>query len=177
MQGRNPDLIGRANGGNSPSTNQDNGDLNYGEGPVSAPLRATEELKLDKNDFGFFARATEFFDFVNSDSHVTEFVPLSHEAVNQAGFGGRLLDAYGYGHFDVFDHRVDARIGRMALNWGECVGSSLYTKPWRLSHACVIFALCAEWRSSRKTRLLRFSLCGRRYSSSSSQNAVACSCA
>jgi len=119
VHGRDPNLIGRANGGNSPNTNLDNGDLNWGTGPVSAPLRATEELKLDKNDFGFFARATEFFDFVDSDSHATDFMPLSHEAVNQAGFGGRLLDAYGYGHFDVFDHRVDARIGRMALNWGE----------------------------------------------------------
>src|SRR6202043_2609312 len=28
VEGRNPDLIGRANGGRSPSTNQDNGDLN-----------------------------------------------------------------------------------------------------------------------------------------------------
>lgn len=119
VKGRDPNLIGRANGGNSPNTNLDNGDLNWGKGPVSAPIRATEELKLDKNDFGFFARATEFFDFVNSDSHATDFQPLSHEAVNQAGFGGRLLDAYGYGHFDVFGHRVDARIGRMALNWGE----------------------------------------------------------
>lgn len=119
VQSANPDLIGRANGGRAPSTNQDNGDLNYGKGPVSAPLRATEELKLDKNDFGFFARATEFVDFVNYDAHNTDFQPLSHEAVNQSGFGGRLLDAYGYGHFDVFDHRVDARIGRMALNWGE----------------------------------------------------------
>ncbi|GGF47031.1 hypothetical protein GCM10011611_61820 [Aliidongia dinghuensis] len=119
VQGRNPDLIGRANGGRGPSTNQDNGDLNYGTGPVSAPLRATEELKLDRNDLGFFARATEFVDFVNYDAHNTDFMPLSHEAVNQAGFGGRLLDAYGYGHFDVFDHRFDARIGRMALNWGE----------------------------------------------------------
>ena len=119
VEGRNPDLIGRANGGRAASTNQDDGDLNYGRGPVSAPLRATEELKLDRNDFGFFARATEFVDFVNYDAHSTDFRPLSHEAVNQAGFGGRLLDAYGYGHFDVFDHRVDARIGRLALNWGE----------------------------------------------------------
>src|SRR5579859_2869217 len=119
VDSRNEDLIGRANGGRSPNTNLDNGDLNWGRGPVSAPLRATEELKLDKNDFGFFARATEFFDFVDYDSHATAFQPLSHEAVNQSGFGGRLLDAYGYGHFDVFDHRIDARIGRMALNWGE----------------------------------------------------------
>ena len=119
LQDANPDLIGRANGGRAPSTNQDNGDLNYGKGVVSAPLRATEELKLDKNDFGFFARATEFVDFINYDAHNTDFQSLSHEAVNQSGFGGRLLDAYGYGHFDIFDHRVDARIGRMALNWGE----------------------------------------------------------
>jgi len=119
VDSRDPNLIGRANGGNSPNTNLDNGDLNWGKGPVSAPLRATEELKLDKGDFGFFARATEFFDFVESDSHATDFQPLSHEAVNQAGFGGRLLDAYAYGHIDPFDHRVDFRIGRMALNWGE----------------------------------------------------------
>ena len=59
VKGRDPNLIGRANGGNSPNTNLDNGDLNWGKGPVSAPIRATEELQLDKNDFGFFARATE----------------------------------------------------------------------------------------------------------------------
>ena len=41
VQGRDPNLIGRANGGNAASTNQDNGDLNYGTGPVSAPVRAT----------------------------------------------------------------------------------------------------------------------------------------
>ena len=119
VNGRDPNLIGRANGGKDASTNQDNGDLNWGKGPVSAPLRATEELKLDKNDFGFFARATEFYDFVDADSHSTEFQPLSHEAVSEAGYGARLLDAYAYGHFDVFGHQVDARIGRMALNWGE----------------------------------------------------------
>jgi hypothetical protein len=119
VEGRDPNLIGRANGGKDASTNQDNADLNYGKGPVSAPVRATEELKLDKNDWGFFARATEFVDLVNYDAHNTDFQSLSHEAVNQAGFGGRLLDAYGYGHFDVAGQRVDARIGRMALNWGE----------------------------------------------------------
>jgi hypothetical protein len=119
VQDRDKNLIGRANGGNNPNTNIDNGDLNYGTGPVSAPLRATQELKLDKDEFGFFARTTEFVDFVNMDAHNTDFRPLSHEAVNQAGFGGRLLDAYSYGHVEPFDHRVDFRIGRTALNWGE----------------------------------------------------------
>lgn len=56
------------------SINNDDGNLNYRRGDLfSAPAKVTSDLTLSLGDFGFFARALYFHDFVNNDFH--EFHP------------------------------------------------------------------------------------------------------
>ncbi len=112
-------FIGSANGGKSSLANSDNGDLNYRPGsPVAAVQRITTEVQAKKDDYGFFIRATGFYDPIN-DSEQGDFQPLSRAGVRDIGADLRLLDAYGFARPSVFGHPVDVRVGAQALNWGE----------------------------------------------------------
>ncbi len=116
---RDDSLVGDANGGSHTSINGDDGNLNYDRGLTSAALRATHELELQYENFGFFGRATYFYDFLNSDEDSTEFRDLTDEARDRVGSDFELLDAYVFGGFDVGDVPVDFRLGNQVLSWGE----------------------------------------------------------
>jgi hypothetical protein len=61
---RDADLIGIANGGNSRSVNEDDGDLNFERNkPFANVFKATMETELKWRNFGFFGRGTAFYDF------------------------------------------------------------------------------------------------------------------
>ncbi len=113
-------FVGVANpGGRFVLANYDNGTLNYRDGsPVAAVQRVTTELQAKKDDYGFFIRATGFYDPV-TDSERTDFLPLSRSAEVDIGANLRLLDAYAFARPSVFGHPVDVRVGAQALNWGE----------------------------------------------------------
>jgi hypothetical protein len=125
VQDRDPDLVGFANGGNLPSMNGDNGNLNYNKGLVSLAGRATHELKLTYKDVGAFVRATYFYDEVNSSNASSSYgrtdrFALSDEAVDRVGRGFDLLDAFIYTNFDLTeDASVGVRLGNQVLSWGE----------------------------------------------------------
>ena len=112
-------LVGISNGGTHTSINGDDGNLNYDTGLVSAALRATHELDLQYDDFGFFGRFTYFYDFLNSNQDSTEFRDLSDDAIDRVGRDIELLDAYVFGGFDVGDVPIDFRVGNQVLSWGE----------------------------------------------------------
>ncbi|MDO9711921.1 DUF1302 domain-containing protein [Paracraurococcus lichenis] len=113
-------LIGIANGGRVPSLNGDDGDLNYRRrGTVSALLRATSELEVQRDGFGILAAGTLYFDALNASRGATDRTPLSNGALDIIGRGGRLLNAYAYGRFDLADRPIELRAGAIALNWGE----------------------------------------------------------
>ena len=112
-------FVGVANGGRFVLANNDNGTLNYRDGtPVAAVQRATVEVQGKKDDYGFFVRATGFYDPIN-DSYRTDFKPLSRAAVRDIGADLRLLDAYVFARPNLFGHSFDIRVGAQALNWGE----------------------------------------------------------
>ena len=91
---RDPDLIGRQNGGNAHSINGDDGNLNYNNGDVySNSLRASFEGDLRYNDFTLFTRFFTFYDFEVMDGE-TQRTPLSSGAKNRIGRDFRLLDLY-----------------------------------------------------------------------------------
>ncbi len=115
----NYNFVGSANGGRFVLANNDNGTLNYRDGsPVAAVQRATVEVQAKKDDYGFFVRATGFYDPIN-DSYRTDFQPLSRAAVRDIGADLRLLDAYAFASPEILGHRLDVRVGAQALNWGE----------------------------------------------------------
>ncbi len=116
---RNYNLIGIANGGKIGTSNADNGNLNFAPGtPVAATQRITTEVQVKQDDYGFFARATGFYDPI-ADSGRTDFQPLSRAAERDIGADLRLLDAYAFARPSVLGHAFDVRVGAQALNWGE----------------------------------------------------------
>ncbi|TWB21235.1 uncharacterized protein DUF1302 [Nitrospirillum amazonense] len=125
VQERDKNLVGKANGGNASSINQDNGDLNYGTGLVSSTGRMTNELKLDYDNIGFFSRATFLYDPINNDANSTSGArtgafTLSSTARDQTAAYARLLDAYAYGNFDLGGGTsLSMRVGNQVLSWGE----------------------------------------------------------
>ena len=111
-------FVGSANGGRFVLANNDNGTLNYRGATVAAVQRATVEVQGKKDDYGFFVRATGFYDPIN-DSYRTDFQPLSRAATRDIGADLRLLDAYAFARPTLFGHAFDVRVGAQALNWGE----------------------------------------------------------
>lgn len=119
VQERDEKIVGIANGGTAKSINGDDGNLNYDPGLIALAARATHEVSVDHGNVGAFSRFTYFYDPINSNKSSTDFRDLSNKAVDQVGYDFDLLDAYVYGHTDVANHRVDARLGRQVMNWGE----------------------------------------------------------
>lgn len=119
VEERDDDLVAIGNGGNSPSNNGDEGDLNYDEGLVSALARITPEIEYRGEWFDAFVRFTAFYDFYNADGDNTEFKDLSDRAIRQVGKDVRLLDAFVQKTFDVGGTDVSVRAGNQVLSWGE----------------------------------------------------------
>ncbi len=112
-------FVGVANGGKFVLANNDNGTLNYKNNtPVAATQRITTEVQAKRDDYGFFIRATGFYDPITDSEH-TDFQKLPRAAVRDVGADLRLLDAYAFARPEIFGHPVDVRIGAQALNWGE----------------------------------------------------------
>lgn len=116
-EGRDPALIGIANGGTSRSVNEDNGDLNWPKGSVFAlPVYYTGEVEMKYRNLDFFAR----FDYLY-DQRIESNDQLGDTAKALDGSDFRLLDLFAGGRWDpIGDGRLlRARIGRQVLNWGE----------------------------------------------------------
>lgn len=112
------DLIGTSNGGNLFSLNSDDGNLNYSTGWVSQAIKMTNDLEINGDNFGFFFRASSFYDFEN-DSKNMRFRDLSNKGYRQIGSDVDLLDAFVYWNFDAGEMPIDIRFGSQVLSWGE----------------------------------------------------------
>jgi hypothetical protein len=108
-------LIGIANGGASRSVNEDDGDRNYKKGsPFANVVKATSDLDLKYEGWGFFARGTYFIDFANRKK---DFLgPIAKERV---GEDGRILDAFFTKSFDLGGTKLRLRGGNQVISWGE----------------------------------------------------------
>lgn len=127
----NSSLIGRSNGGSGPSANGDDGNLNFDQGDlVSSAIKATHELDLNYKNFGFFGRASYFYDFTNANK---DFVNHTYTNVSdselqgKAGYDFQLLDFYMRGNFQPGGKNLQIRAGKQAVNWGEStfIGNSI----------------------------------------------------
>ncbi|HSD09798.1 MAG TPA: DUF1302 family protein, partial [Candidatus Binatia bacterium] len=123
--GQNKNLTGIVNGGNAPSNNFDDGDLNYGEwDPTSSPFKATHELQMAWKNFQIFGRVFYFYDPV-IQSTGTDHIQLGDTAKRRAGARIQMLDAVGIGKFDLclWPHAqpmpLTVRFGNQVISWGE----------------------------------------------------------
>ncbi len=115
MQGRDPALIGIANGGTARSVNGDDGNLNYRNGEtVSSLAKATHELEIKYRDWGYFMRGYYYYD--HAANNKDELGPQAHDRMGSFSY---LLDAYLYGRFDLGGHKSAVRVGNQVVSWGE----------------------------------------------------------
>src|SRR5690606_36668833 len=113
--GRDPTLIGIANGGTSRSVNEDDGNLNFDKGDLFANVvKATVDAELRWRNFGFFGRGTAFYDFDLHDSE--KLGPTGRDRLGKNVLG---LDGFFYGNFDLGGRNLSMRAGRQVISWGE----------------------------------------------------------
>lgn len=100
------------------SGNRDDGNIKYEKGDAfSNAFKITSELELTYRDWGFFTRASYFYDFENSDRD--DFTQAAKEKV---ATDFRLYDAfiwknYALGANDEVSGTV--RFGNQVISWGE----------------------------------------------------------
>ncbi len=120
-QGRKSKLVAASNGGAAWSINEDDGNLNYDPGDlISANVKVTHELELNRQNLGLFLRTSYFYDSAIADDS-TERIPLSKSAKKHAGYDINLLDAYVTGDFDLGGAPLSVRLGDQVINWGESI--------------------------------------------------------
>jgi hypothetical protein len=108
-------LIGIANGGNSRSTNEDDGDLNYKKGDLYSNLaKASMDIEAKWKNWGVFLRGYGFYDYVNARDN-----KLGPEGTKDLGNNWVGLDAYINASFEPMDKNLRLRFGRQVINWGE----------------------------------------------------------
>lgn len=120
IEGQDPRLIGRANGGSANSVNGDDGTLNFDKNDwVSQAFKITSDLELNFGDnVSIFARAFYLYDYELAEG-TRLHKPLSDEAKDHAADRLDYLDLYGVWRFDVGQVPVDLRVGRQVVSWGE----------------------------------------------------------
>ena len=99
----------------------DDGNINWNKGDFfSQSIKAIPELELVMGDFGAFFRAKVFYDHaIEGDKAAVVPIPDSEKSVS--GAGGKLLDAFVWGNFQVGEQYLDVRVGRQVVNWGEAL--------------------------------------------------------
>lgn len=103
------------NGGTSRSPNEDDGNLNYERGEVvSLALKGLHDLDISYGKTGFFTR----FGYV-SDLAARNKDELSEIAHKRLDFDMELFDAYVRQEFDVGGRRLNVRLGKQVVSWGE----------------------------------------------------------
>lgn len=108
-------LIGIANGGQSRSVNEDDGDLNYDKNkPFANIAKATTDVELKYGKFGFFGRGTAFYDFTNAGSD-----KLGETAKDRVGKDLVGLDGFVSAAFEPMGKNLRLRAGRQVISWGE----------------------------------------------------------
>ena len=115
MDKRDSTLISIANGGKSRDPNSEDGNLKYDNGElVSTVFKATHDLELKYQNFGAFLRASYFYDPTIHNKN-----GLSSKAVDELGDWAKILDAYVYGSFDLGGRKLNLRLGKQVVSWGE----------------------------------------------------------
>lgn len=109
------------------NSNQDDGDNNFGKGPVSSRVDLLSELDLNARGLGARLSAAAWYDQVYNRATDNATATANHSPASEfpgetrriMGRKAELLDAFVFGKFDVADKPVTVRAGRHTLLWGE----------------------------------------------------------
>lgn len=144
------DPVAMAQKGYSTQLNKNDANNNFDPGLTSLNTRITPELELVWDyRYGIVAQATTNYDHVIMDgghdggqlnrsapqpsNGINRYATFSHHANNGTGdrFGDaardyagqrtRMLEAYAWGDFELFDRPLNVRAGRRVINWGEAL--------------------------------------------------------
>ena len=121
-QAPDPRLVGIVNGGTSRSVNEDDGNLNYKKGEVvSELLKATHDLDISYDKSGFFARFGYFKDLAASRKDFSQFSTTDQSFIThkRLDFDAELFDAYVRHEFEIADRKLNVRLGKQVVSWGE----------------------------------------------------------
>ncbi|WP_419833658.1 DUF1302 domain-containing protein [Endozoicomonas atrinae] len=119
---------------------ENDGDRSFKRGFVSKALKVTSELDVKKDNYGFFGRATAYYDHVlmngtnhwqeNNDADVAKglydesgtFPGWSDEVKDNQGRGVKLQSAYVFADWQ-FDggQKLSVKLGDQTHNWGETI--------------------------------------------------------
>ncbi|WP_067515095.1 DUF1302 domain-containing protein [Endozoicomonas ascidiicola] len=119
---------------------ENDGDRSFEKGFVSKALKLTSELDLKKDNYGFYGRATAFYDYElmkgadhwqsNNDKDMAAglddesgtYSGLSDKVKDNQGRGAKLQSAYLYGNWS-FDggQKLSVKVGEQTHNWGETI--------------------------------------------------------
>ncbi|MBO9482761.1 DUF1302 family protein [Salinisphaera sp. G21_0] len=120
--------------------NENDGDRSFDKGFVSKALKLTSELDLKKDNYGFYGRATAYYDHVlmngsnkwesnnakdfakGFDDETGTFNGWSDEVKDNQGRGVKLQSAYLYGDW-TFEggQKLSLKLGDQTHNWGESI--------------------------------------------------------
>ncbi|MCK0153905.1 DUF1302 domain-containing protein [Alcanivorax sp. S6407] len=144
------DVIQMTKMGYGSQINKNDANNNFDTGLASLVYKITPELDLSwQGKYGMFLRGTAFYDQVIMDgghdggllipggpTNVNGFNryalysdyanngtgdDFTSDAERYAGERARLLDAYVWGNFDVFERPLNVRLGQQVINWGEAL--------------------------------------------------------
>lgn len=122
--------VNDASGKLTSSSNQDDGDRNFGKGLISSRIDLLSEFDVVYKGFGARLSGAAWYDTIynrsnnnNSPATTNQFsVPyneFTRDTMNLHGRKAELLDAFVFGKFDVNEKTATFRIGRHTLLWGE----------------------------------------------------------
>lgn len=120
--------------------NENDGDRSFDKGFVSKALKLTSELDLKKDNYGFFGRATAYYDHVlmngsnkwesnnaadvakGFDDEAGTFNGWSDAVKDNQGRGAKLQSAYLYGDWTLDGgQKLSVKLGDQTHNWGESI--------------------------------------------------------
>jgi hypothetical protein len=129
LQGANPALLYSPQ--NSSSVDLDDGDTNFrSSGLTSNRASVFSELQFQYNQFGFRVSGDAYYDTVYNKSNKNDSpatvnsttVPYNQFTDVTRTIAGRdveLLDAFGFGKFNIFSMPLNVKVGQFAQIWGE----------------------------------------------------------
>jgi hypothetical protein len=103
------------------SINTDDGRLNFDEGDaVSAPIKFTTDVELNRGALQGFFRIRAFYDAVlMDDENFNRGGDLTDDGEELAGANIEMLDAFVGYDFDLANMPATVRVGKQVINWGE----------------------------------------------------------
>ncbi|WP_290538092.1 DUF1302 domain-containing protein [Alcanivorax sp.] len=151
MLAANEDVVDMTLKGYGAQVNKNDANNNFDTGLASLVYKITPEMELNwQGRYGMFVRATAFHDqqIMGGDHDggalmkSGPFVPgngftryatysdyanngigddFNSDAERYAGQRARMLDAYVWGSFDLFEKPLNVRLGQQVINWGEAL--------------------------------------------------------